>query len=220
MRLLKKAIKSFANKLGYKIVPIYPRLIPDEMQKDWQAILEKIGTYNFKFLNLEVFIPTNLLRIHRLELHQAKALDILDLGTGTGYFPFICEYYGHRAWGLDTGRNVVFNDVTRWLGVKRKVWEIKAFEPIPSLGLKFDLITAYMTNFDRYGEDVRWGCREWDYFFQDLAKNHLNPGGRDFLRLNVMPEETRIFFIKHHAIVNGEEREVYFESMSSFLALA
>jgi SAM-dependent methyltransferase len=179
--LARRAIRHF----GYELIPVQA-CMPKAIRADYDPILEIMGSYRFKFLDVKTFLPTTLNRAYYLGLHKSKPLDILDIGTGVGYFPVVCKYYGHQVVAIDRDGNPVFEDVTRWLEVDRRSSEIKAFSPVPYQGRKFDLITAFMVNFDRYDppEYKPWGTKEWDYFLEDMGCNHLKEGGRLALLLN------------------------------------
>jgi hypothetical protein len=78
----------------------------------------------------------------------------------------------------------MFAELTELLGVARKNWTIRAFEPLPDLGRRFDWITAFSTAFQ--GRDMhswQWGAEEWRFFLDDLDR-HLKTGGRIVLVLN------------------------------------
>jgi SAM-dependent methyltransferase len=184
------SIRGIFRKFGYELVPT-KALLPREVRDDYDRVLESIGAYTFKFLDVRTFLTITLLRAHRLGLHKSPPLSVLDLGTGVGYFPFICAHYGHMAIALDRDGNRVFEDVTKWLKVDRRCWEIKAEKPLPVLGRRFDLVTGFMVNFDRFSEQQYkpWGVNEWDYFLRDVAEKQLRPGGRLVLLLN--PHTTR-----------------------------
>jgi len=70
------------------------------------------------------------------------------------------------------------------LGVKRVIWRIEAYEPLPDLGPKFDVIAAHMICFNGHKSDKLWKISEWEFFLDDLAANHLQPGGQVCLELN------------------------------------
>ena len=83
-------------------------------------------------------------------------------------------------------------------------------KPLPDLGRKFDLITAFSIDFNRESKrDWWWGPPEWAFFLDDL-KRHLNPGGRIFLGLNPKRDgeyytpELREFFLSRGASVERE----------------
>ena len=70
------------------------------------------------------------------------------------------------------------------LGVKRKIWRIEAFQPLPDLGPKFDVIAAHMICFNGHKSDKLWKIPEWEFFLDDLAATISKPGGQVCLELN------------------------------------
>lgn len=182
---LQARIRQLVRRFGYELTPV-KAVLPRDVRDDYDVILGALGEYSFKFLDVKTFLPLTIGRAHRLGLHKSRSLDVLDIGTGVGYFPFVCQHYGHRAVAIDRDGNQVFVDATKWLGVDRRTWEIHAHERLPDLGRRFDLITAFMVNFDRdIGRDLRpWGCDEWSFFLQDLTSHQLAEGGRVALLLN------------------------------------
>ncbi len=137
-----------------------------------------------KYLDLEKYLELNIRRVQDLDLHRAAPKSILDIGCGGGFFLYVAQAQGHRGLGFDTGGIPVFDELVDLLGVERAIYRIKAFEPMPDFGRKFDLITAYSTAFHG-GKDNswRWGAKEWDFLVSDLER-HLNPGGQVFFGLN------------------------------------
>ena len=77
----------------------------------------------------------------------------------------------------------MFAEITSLLGVRRVIQRIQAFRPLPDLGGKFDLITAFMICFNSHRRPNLWGVPEWNFFLDDIAK-HLAPRGRVWLELN------------------------------------
>jgi len=49
------------------------------------------------------------------------------------------------------------------------IWRIEAYQPLPDLGRKFDVITAHMICFNGHKSDKLWKISEWEYFLDDLA---------------------------------------------------
>jgi len=136
-----------------------------------------------KFLNLERWIDINIRRIREIEIDLMRPKRILDLGCGTGYFLYIAQLLGHQGLGLDLDELPMFGDLTRLLGVRRVIWQINAFIPLPDALGKFDVITAFLICFNRHKQTNVWGVPEWEFFLDDLAK-HLTPRGRVWLELN------------------------------------
>ena len=162
-----------------------------------------------KFLSLERWIDINIRRIREIGLDLARPKRILDLGCGTGYFLYIAQLLGHEGLGLDLDRLPMFGDLTSLLGVRRVIWQIKAFEPLPDLG-KFDLITAFLICFNHHKQANVWGVPEWEFFLNDLAK-HLTPRGRVWFELNqeydgtFYTPELKEFFKKRGAKVDRQK---------------
>jgi len=137
-----------------------------------------------KYLEIEKRLTINIERAQNLDLDRLPPQQILDLGCGGGFFLFIAEHLGHHGIGLDLAGVPVFDALIDLLQVERKVHRVRAFEPLPDLGRKFDLITAFATAFQGSREDRwRWGPADWDFFLKDL-KGRLAPGGRIFFDLN------------------------------------
>jgi SAM-dependent methyltransferase len=136
-----------------------------------------------KFLDLKRWISINIRRIREIEIDLMRPKRILDLGCGTGYFLYIAQLLGHQGLGLDLDELPMFGDLTRLLGVRRVIWQINAFDPLPDAVGKFDLITAFLICFNRHKQTNVWGVPEWEFFLDDLAK-HLTPRGRVWLELN------------------------------------
>lgn len=136
-----------------------------------------------KYLELEKWMEINLRRVRDLRLDLGSKKRVLDIGCGTGYFLYICQYLGHDVLGLDLDEEPGFTEMVRLLGVKRKIWRIEAYEPLPDLGPKFDVIATHMICFNGHKTDKLWQIPEWEFFLDDLAR-HLNPRGKICLELN------------------------------------
>ena len=136
-----------------------------------------------KYLDLSTWIPVNLRRIRDLRLDFGFHKRILDIGCGTGYFLYLCQWLGHDVLGLDINDVPMYGEITRMLGLDRVLWRVKAFEPLPYLGPRFDLITCFAICFNEHGSKTVWRSAEWQFFLDDLALR-LRPGGKIHLRLN------------------------------------
>jgi SAM-dependent methyltransferase len=136
-----------------------------------------------KYLDLDRWIDINIRRIREIELDLARPKRILDLGCGAGYFLHIAQLLGHKGLGLDVDYLPMFAEITRLLGVRRVISRIEPFTPLPDLGGKFDLITAFMICFNNHKQPNLWDVPEWEFFLDDLAK-YVTPRGRVWLELN------------------------------------
>ncbi len=169
-----------------------------------------------KYANIDPWLRLNRERVQDLKLHRSPPKRVLDLGCGGGFFLFILKRLGHSVLGLDIDQVSLFTELLDIFDVPRVVWTIKAFEPLPSLGQKFDWITAFSINFNLYYPKERvWGPAEWDFFLRDLQQRHLAPGGKIFLGLNptfggdYYTPELRDFFLRRGADV--ERERIFFD---------
>ena len=168
-----------------------------------------------KYLDLDRWIAINIRRIRDIELDLARRKRILDLGCGAGYFLHIAQLLGHTGLGLDLDRVPMFAEITSLLGVRRVIQRIQPFRPLPDLGGKFDLITAFMICFNGHRRPDLWGVAEWNFFLDDIAK-HLAPRGRVWLELNresdgtLCTPELKEFFQKRGARI--DEHKIMFTS--------
>ena len=167
-----------------------------------------------KYADVPHWLEINLPRLRELKLDHSQPRQILDLGCGAGFFLFLAKQFGHRGFGVDVADYPLSNELIDLFGVERVSWRIRAFEPLPNFGRKFDLITAFSAAFNRNADETRgWTADEWEFFLNDLDR-HLDRGGQILLELNsgkdgryLLPE-IRDFFEKRGARVDGER--VYF----------
>ena len=161
-----------------------------------------------KYLELEKWMRTNLRRVQDLGLDYGFRKRILDIGSGTGYFLHICRFLGHDVVGLDIDILPMYREMMQLLGLKRVVWEIEPFRPLPDLGRPFDLITCFMICFNGHKSEAVWGTAEWRFFLDDL-ESHLRPSGRIQLGFNrendgqYFDENLRRFFIERGAVIDS-----------------
>src|SRR5207248_9889466 len=163
-----------------------------------------------KYADVDQWLRVNRERVQDLKLHRSPPQRVLDLGCGGGFFLFILKRLGHSVLGLDIDQAPLFAELLDVFDVQRVVWRIKAFEPLPDLGQKFDWITAFSINFNlHYPAERLWGAAEWDFFLHDL-QCHLAPAGKMFFGLNptfggnYYTPELRDFFLRRGADVEWE----------------
>ena len=145
--------------------------------------VENPGEHWPKYLDLACWIEINIRRVREIELDLLRPKRILDLGCGAGYFLYIAQLLGHDGIGLDIENVAMFGEITRLLGIRRVIRRIQAFAPLPDLGARFDLITAFMICFNDHKQANLWGVPEWEFFLDDLSK-YLTRRGRVWLELN------------------------------------
>jgi SAM-dependent methyltransferase len=141
------------------------------------------GGYS-KYLDIRTWMAAKLTYLYHLNLHTTRPLRILDLGTGPGYFPYLCSLYGHRVVAIDLDIVPMYNELCKFFHVDRRTWRIVKFENLPDFGVRFDLVTAFMIKFNQHGRPDQWGVNEWRFFLEDLKRNQMAENGRIFLELN------------------------------------
>ena len=163
-----------------------------------------------KYADIEPWLRLNRERVQDLNLHRSSPKRVLDLGCGGGFFLFILKNLGHSVLGLDVERVPLFGELLELFGVRRVVWRINAYEPLPNLDHTFDWVTAFSVNFNLYHPSKeRWGTAEWDFLLHDL-QGHLAPGGKIFFGLNPLynggyyTSEIRDLFLSRGADVERE----------------
>ncbi len=172
-----------------------------------------------KFLDLDAWLDVNLKRATEVGLLDSVPKRILDLGSGTGQFLFVCETLGHEAIGLDLPcgeqtypERKIFEEMPPAFGVPVRRETIQAMKPLTISG-KFDLITSFMVCFNNHKLANEWGRAEWGFFVEDML-SRLNPGGCLALRLNhneekfgprgYLDHETTAFFASLGTIDDGK----------------
>ena len=179
--------------------PIDPQEIIKEIDSArFAKIREKFSvpgerTHWPKYLDAGRWLPLNIRRAQELRLTaRARPLRILDLGSGAGYFLLVARHLGHSGVGLDISEPPMYGELFELFGLKRMVWEINAYEPLPDLGERFDMVTAFSICFNAHKRSDLWTPKEWAFFLDDLEKRFLRPGGEIFLGMN--PEEDGAFY--------------------------
>jgi SAM-dependent methyltransferase len=140
-----------------------------------------------KYADVDHWLRVNRERVQDLKFHRVSPQRVLDLGCGGGFFLFILKRFNHSVLGLDLDESLLFRELLEVFGVRRTVFRIEPFKPLPKFQHQFDWITAFSIGFDRDPETrARWGIKEWDFLLRDL-QSHLAPGGKIYLAVNPMP---------------------------------
>ena len=165
----------------------------------WRLLENQVAKYSdldfgdpydaLKFLKINFWLRTNILRAVRLNLHRQPRMKVMDLGCGSSMLPFVCRFWGHDAVGLDRpldqfsrAEKIVYGSLPEILGVSVQREDIQAYVPI-ALDQSYDLIYAFMVCFNQHQQAHEWTRDEWDYCLRDLCR-HVNAGGKLFLSLN------------------------------------
>ena len=209
------AFASASEHLSRLLHPVNQREILDDI--DWLQFRDLRHKYPYRpgsaqinrFEDIVYWVDINVERAQDLWLDRATPLRILDLGSGAGYFLYVCKYFGHDVLGFDTDSEPLFGAATELLGVRRVIGRIERQTPLPDLGQKFDLVTGHRVCFHRIGkvrDGVEWSPADWRFFIDDIRSRFLEPNGRLLLDFNPRPDgspfftpELRKFFLSQGA---------------------
>ena len=169
------------------------------------------GSHTVKYLDIETWLTPNIRRVLNLGLDVKSDKRILDIGSGAGYFLYICKRLGHDALGLDVPDPTAawYGKMFRLYGVPRVIWYINPMEKLPDLGPPFDYVTGFMICFNQPKSENAWRIEQWRFFLDDL-QSHLKPKAIVWFELNPgldgihYTAELREFFESRGAIVDGK----------------
>jgi SAM-dependent methyltransferase len=185
-----------------------------ELKRLWETYSVP-GTREWpKYVEAERFLKVNIRRVQDIGLDRMPPQQILDLGSGAGYFLFVNRVLGHTGLGLDIDGVPLFGEMFELFGLQRIIHRIEKFKPLPETAAHFDWVTAFSLSFAGGGQHLRWGVAEWNYFLQD-AKRHLRQGGRIYLDLNpgadrsFYSDEVREFFLSQGAIIDRRSKLLF-----------
>jgi len=164
----------------YESRPLLVDKIKD-IQKEFGV--EHPGLGPEKYLVIDIFLLEAYRRAWFLRLDRKPPTRILDLGTGAGYFPWVCSMLGHEVDAIDLDNNNIYNAIVDALNIRRYVHEIKSDEELP-ISKQYDLITAFMICFNGHHTDQLWGVGDWKSFFRILTVNCFKDS-EIFLSFNV-----------------------------------
>jgi SAM-dependent methyltransferase len=182
--------------------PVNTRRILDDI--DWLQFRDLRHKYPHRpgspqinrFEDIAYWIDINVERAQDLWLDRAPPLRILDLGSGAGYFLFVCKHLGHHVLGLDTDNEPLFRATIELLDVPRIIGRIERQTPLPDLHQTFDLVTAHRICFHRVGkvrDGIEWSPADWEFFINDIRTRFLTDNGRLLLDFNPRPNGSSFF---------------------------
>jgi len=180
-----------------RITEQYPRRLGARKTNAWQDAAH--------------WININVGRAQNIWLDRSPPLRILDLGSGAGYFLYVCQFLKHSGLGLDLDDDPFFGAMTKYFNVPRVIWRIDPGIPLPDLGEKFDLVTGHRVCFHRITRNENdvwkeWTPVDWEFFICDIRTRFLKPHGRLLLDFLPRPDGSSFF---------TEELRVCFESQGA-----
>lgn len=118
-----------------------------------------------------------------LGLQARPRLRILDIGTGPGHFPFVCQYLGHEVAALDMPGTALYDVLCLWMGVDRIDHRIEPHQPLPGFPHRFDLVTALMLGFNTRRDGSLYDRHDWTFFLDDVRDHVLAADGTLCLKM-------------------------------------
>lgn len=134
----------------------------------------KIDNRYFKPEGVKKHIQEKLSVAHYLELHKTKNKTLIDIGTGAGWFPYICKLYGHSCIGTDILNRDNYQPIYDWLNLDVREELVYPYKPF-GLDDRVDYIVSLRSFFPN--RPKIWEIDEWRYFFNDIKKNINETGG-------------------------------------------
>jgi len=157
----------------------------DRLEKIRRDISERRAN-KVKYLDAEKWLGRMWREAKYLNLHQLPSQRILDLGTGPGYFPYVCRLLGHEVWALDMPGTPLYDVMCQWTGIDVIPHTITAQTSMPTFPVRFDLVNAHRVGFNakgRQGNKILWDLDNWGFFLDDVRDNFLQPAGRLSLKM-------------------------------------
>ena len=192
-----------------------PQLLKGLDQSEFERLRVKYGVEGEtkawqKYVDEKRWLRLAIEQAQELHLDRRRPSRILDLGSGAGYFLYVCKRLGHDGFGLDLDWPALYFETFKLLGLRRVIWHIDPYVPLPAFPARFDLVTAFAICFNAHETDHVWGAKEWQFFLDNLEKNVLKPGGEVFLSLNPEPyghytPELRDFFLQRGARIDRQK---------------
>lgn len=109
---------------------------------------------------------------------------LLDIGCGAGQGLLVAGKLGYSVTGLDVPGEESLARIIRVLGLEIVDHRIQPFEPLPVFEDRFEVVTIFMTSFNKLPDGTPWHCDHWDYFLRDLHR-FLAPEARVIIKFNV-----------------------------------
>ena len=133
---------------------------------------------------VEKYIQEKLSVANYLGLYDTTGKTLIDIGTGAGWFPYICKLYGHHCVGTETINTETFKEtyIPIYEHLNLDICDALVHAKTPfKLDIQVDYIVTLRSFFPN--RPRIWEVDDWKYFFKDIIKN-LNPNGGLYLGCN------------------------------------
>ena len=134
-------------------------------------------------LRLDEFLKEKVECFRAMGLETRDNKQILDIGAGVGYFPWLCKHFGHTCDFTDCMPPKFYKLVWTELGLNPEHIELCiAGGTNFSLPRSYDIITAHRTVFDMFA--YHWYVDEYKNFLRNCAE-YLHDDGFVFIKTNL-----------------------------------
>ena len=179
--------RKIESTLAERVIAAVGRLDPEQfnqIQRSTQEQFPEQSRHN-SYLDFRHYIYKGVRIYLMFMLKSKRTRSVLDIGSGSGSFAFVCNALGHRASGLDLPRDSpgsrrlsVNYLLTHWYGVHVIEHRITPNTPFPVADQSFDDFVMWHPNF--YSQ---WQESDWDYLFADLTRCATRKGSRALIRI-------------------------------------
>ena len=154
----------------------------DRLRREYAGITREDYAW-VRYLSLDSDMYREVFRAKKYLLDSTPSGRMLDLGTGPGYFPFVCKQYGHDAIGVDI-EEPLFARLADIIETDRFVWPVTPQLAAPPFEGRFNTVTAFQVAFDNIvnrTDPAPWSTADWRLFFCNLIDRFVAEDGRIFM---------------------------------------
>jgi hypothetical protein len=159
----------------------------NQIKKKYIIDSAALNTIHSKKYFDEKYILEKLRHVIALGLHKKESCNILDLGSGFGWFSLICKLFGHTTYCLDAPPPIsaqFYSESIELFGLQRILHTIRPFQPLPAMPMKFDVVVALQVCFNLYENHFCWEVGEWSYLINNLEKQCCNKNFVFYIEFN------------------------------------
>lgn len=160
-----------------------------------------------KYINkLNVYLREKVDIFNYLECRRPGIKHILDIGSGSGFFGFICKLAGYPCVNTNERDYPIFRQTLQTLGLIEDYFKVFMDRDVVcvehALDREYDVITCMRTVFNYYPHN--WRLRHWLQFFHCICPL-LSQHGQLFVKTNyspgelkyILPDQVKDCFVKY-----------------------
>ena len=152
-----------------------------------------------KYLAVEVWLREAVFRYLLCTAGLKQTGPVVDLGSGTGYFLWVCREHGHKILGIDIEGEPLYDACCSFLGIPRVEYRIEPHKALSDTGHELCMVTAFMTCFDRFEDGRPWDVDAWRFFLADV-RTRLKSDGRLVIKFNAQADTGDLYSPDVHRV--------------------